>query len=121
MAQRLTIAAGVLGIAFALLHGFPSFSAFGEPAAPSGSHQRGAIPVWARVLWLVLALITLVGSIAHLISSSAGTATFIAIGAVGIWLLAIANGVWIHGRPTITHHLVRGVVVAALVTLAFVN
>jgi hypothetical protein len=119
VAQRLNIAAGVLGIGFALLHGFPSLSALGEPEAPRGSHQRGAIPVWARALWLLLALITLVGSIAHLISNSIGSATAIGIGAVGIWLLAIANGVWIHGRPTITHHLVRGVVVAALAALAF--
>lgn len=117
----MNIAAGVLGIAFAILHVFPSLSSFKEPVAPRGSHERGAIPVWARALWLVFALLTLAGSIAHLISNSAGTATSIAIGAVGISLLAIANGVWIHGFPTITHHLIRGAVVGVLVALAFLS
>lgn len=115
------VAAGVLGIVFALFHILPSLAAFNEPVAPRGSHKSGAIPVWARALWFALALTTLGGSIAYLFASSLGTAGVVAIGALGIWVLAVANGFWIHGRPTVSHHLVRGIVVSALLSLTFLG
>lgn len=117
----MNLAAGILGIGFGLFHALPSLAAFKEPAAPRGSHQTGAIPVWARALWFVLALVALAGSMGHLVSNSVGTAVVIAVGAFGIWLMAIANGFWIHGRPTLSHHLIRGIVVAALIALAFLG
>lgn len=114
-------AAGLLGILFALFHGIPSASLLVEPVAARGSHQPGAIPFWARVLWLVLAITTLVGSIAYLATRGIATATVVSVGAVGIWMLAIANGFWIHGRPTVSHHLIRAAVIAVLLALTFLG
>ncbi len=83
-------AAGLLGILFALFHGIPSAPLLAEPSAPRGSHQPGAIPRWARVLWLMLAITTLVGSIAYLVTPGMTAAAVLLVGAVGIWALAIA-------------------------------
>lgn len=114
-------AAGVLGILFALLHGGPSLARLRQPIAARGSHDVAAVPKWARILWLVLALITLIGSVVYLASATVGPAALITVGGLGIWLLAIANGLWIHGRPTFSHHVIRGVILALLLVLAFLG
>ncbi|MBW3589454.1 MAG: hypothetical protein KY429_08540 [Actinobacteria bacterium] len=114
-------AAGLLGILFALFHGIPSARLLAEPVAPRGSHQPGAIPFWARVLWVLFAITTLVGSIAYLATRAMASAAVVSVGAVGIWALAIANGFWIHGRPTVSHHLVRAALLAVLLALTFLG
>ena len=117
----MNLAAGVLGILYGVVHGGPSIARLRQPLASRGSHDAAAVPVWARVLWLVLALITVIGSIGYLASATAGTAAIITIGAAGIWMLAIANGFWIHGRPTLSHHLARGIILAVLLVLTFLG
>jgi len=114
-------AAGLLGILFALFHGIPSARLLAEPVAPRGSHQPGAIPPWARLLWLVFAITTLGGSIAYLATRGIASAAVVSAGAFGIWALAIANGFWIHGRPTVSHHLVRAAVLVVLLALTFLD
>ncbi|MBI4728582.1 MAG: hypothetical protein HY775_03665 [Acidobacteria bacterium] len=59
----------------------------------------------------------LVGSIAYLVSNTLAPGLLLSAGAIGIWLLAIGNGFWIHGRPTVSHHVIRGILVAVLLFL----
>src|SRR5688500_3206608 len=111
------IGAGGLAIAFALVHGAPALAGFASPSAPRGSHEPSAVPRWARAVWLALAAALFAGAIFYLVSGSVASAVVVSVCVVGIWLLAIANGYWIHGRPTLSHHLVRGALVAVLLVL----
>ncbi len=117
----MNVVAGVVGILFAALHGGPSLAQLRKSETSQKSQAFEAVPVWARFLWLLLSLITLVGSVAYLISHTAENAAIITVGATGIWLLAIANGFWIHGRPTFSHHLIRGVILVVLLSLTFLG
>ncbi len=115
----MNFAAGVLGILYGVVHGASSLMGSQRPQAETGSHQVGAIPGWAQFLWLALAFDTLAGSVAYLVSPTVGPAAMMMVGATAIWVLAIANGFWIHGRPTVSHHLVRGLILAVLLFLTF--
>ena len=117
----MNLAAGVLGLLYALGHGGPALFQLNRPQTERGSHEPGAIPAWARMLWLLFALATAAGSIAYLVAATIAAAVVIAVGATGIWALAIANGFWIHGRPTVIHHVIRGSILAALMILTFLG
>ena len=110
----MAILAGVLGILFGLLHGVQGRAFLIAPAAPRGSGDIGAVPLTARRLWVALALLTIVAGLGLLATASPLAFALEAVGVVGITLLAIANGFWMHGRPTLSHHLVR-VAMAAVV------
>lgn len=110
----MAIAAGILGILFGLLHAVQGRELLIAPAARRGSGEVGAIPLPARRLWVALALLTIVASLVLLAIASVGVFVFEAIGVVGITLLAIANGFWMHGRPTVLHHVVRFVMAAVV-------
>jgi hypothetical protein len=106
----LNVLAGALALAFGVLHGAP---------AVRGSREVTAIPMWARSLWLALSLLSIAGGVLLIVADDISGAAIGALGCIGLWLLAIANGFWIHGRPNPVHHIVRGAVVAAIVVLAF--
>ena len=100
----MAIVAGLLGLTFAAMHG----------AAVPAMRSEARIPPWARVLWAGLVLVTAVGAVLVLVESTFAVVT---VGVAGLVVLAVANGVWLHGRPTWSHHAVRltlGVVVIAL-------
>ena len=90
------VVAGILGLLYAALHGV---------GAPRRSAD--AIPDWARTLWLVFVAITAVASVIVVFDASVLAVLLLAVGVLGIAALAVANGVWLHGRPHWQHHAVR--------------
>jgi hypothetical protein len=113
------VIAGAAAIVFGVIHGAPALAGFGRPTAAPGSHDPGAVPRWARALWILLAAGAVVAAVFYLVGGGVAGAAAASACAIGIWLLAIANGFWIHGRPTISHHRVRAVMVALVVALLF--
>ena len=114
MAVVAAVAVGLFGLA----HLVPGVSTLQVPGAPRGSGSHGAVPVLARYLWVALAATTVGASIFFGLSVGAGALVAMAAGVLGLVVLAIANGVWIHGRPTWTHHAARAAIAAAVVALA---
>lgn len=117
----MNVIGGVLGIIFGVLHAGPAITRVSASVAARGSHEPAAVPVWARLVWLALAVVASLGGVLLIVMGDFVSATVLAVGCVGLWLLAVANGYWIHGRPTISHHVVRGVVAAVLVGIAFLG
>lgn len=104
------VAAGLLGLLYAALHG----------AASSQSRHR-AIPSWVALAWPALAVLTGVASLVLLFTQPAWVVLLLAVGVLGIAGLAVANGVWRHGRPTWSHHAVRLAFAAAVLVLALLS
>ena len=115
------VAAGLLGIVFGLIHGLPAIANINAPAAAQGSGEAGAIPMGARVLWLLASVVTVLGGVLVAFVDLDVGRLVLSAGAIGLFVLAIANGYWMHGTPTLSHHLVRGVLVALIVVLAFLT
>jgi hypothetical protein len=110
------IAAGVLGLLFAGAHGLNASKMLDAPRAPRRSGEPGAIPKWARVVWVLLVAVVAFAAVLLLLAQAAVVVALLAAGLIGIALLAIANGYWMYGRPNWGHHAVRlGFVVVVLV------
>jgi drug/metabolite transporter (DMT)-like permease len=101
------VLAGLLGLLYAGMHGAIVPSMFNAPPAERGSGQFGAVPAWARLLWAVCVGLTAVGALVLVFAQPAVVVFVLAIGVVGIVALAVGNGVWMKGRPTLSHHVVR--------------
>jgi hypothetical protein len=100
------VVAGILGIAYGVMHGV------GAPPATA------RIPPPARAAWLVLAAITVLAAAGLVFIDGGALVALLAVGVLGIAGLAIANGYWIHGRPTWSHHAVRLVFALAVLVPA---
>jgi hypothetical protein len=101
------IAACVLGLLFAGLHGAGATAMLDAPPAPRGSGEMGAVPKWARVAWVMLVAITAFAAVLLLLAQAAAIVTLLAVGVLGIAVLAVLNGFWMTGAPTVSHHVVR--------------
>ena len=116
------VVAGVLGLLFAALHGAIAPDMLRAPAASRGSGDPGAIPPWARLAWAGCVALTAIGAVLVVVSQSVAIVAALAVGVVGVALLAVANGVWMKGgRPTPSHHVVRGAFAVAVLVPAVLS
>ena len=116
----MALAAGILGALFGLLHLAVTIGTLGAEPAARGSGEIGAVPIAVRWLGAVVAAIALVGGLAFAAIGSAAAMVALALGVAGVCAIAVANGTFMHGRPTVRHHLVRGSVGALIIALAVV-
>jgi hypothetical protein len=116
----MAIAAGILAVVFACLHGL-STPAAAPPATETQEGAKGAPPRWARLAWRAAGLTAFAGGVYLIANQTKAAAALATVGLVAQALLAIANGYWIHGTPTVSHHLVRAAVVMGILGLAFVG
>ena len=111
--------AATLLIVFALFHGLVTLPWLTQPRDPASTADKLVlrVPRWARIYWVIAALTVIVGAVVYLIDGWTGFA-IAALGVAEICAMAVANGVWMHGRPTISHHAIRIAIAAALLGLA---
>jgi len=74
--------------------------------------------VGARWLWLTSSTVGFFAALGLLVAGDVVEAAVLIAALVAVVVLAVANGVWMHGRPTLSHHVVRVVVAAAIAALA---
>lgn len=110
----MTTFAAAFGILFGAIHALPYTSTVLQPEEPKASGSLLAVPRPARIAWLLLNAVVIVGALALAVSATPVAVAMLIGGALGVWGLAIANGFWIKGRPSVPHHIVRAVLVAAL-------
>lgn len=99
-------------------------AAYGVAVIASGVKEMTQKPMrlqaWAVGLWTAAGVALLAS--ASLIGSSAPSAVWLlALSLVVVHLLAFNNGVRLHGSIKPSHHLVRGLLSAALIVLAWVG
>ena len=104
------VAAGLLGLLYAALHG-----------AASSQSRHHAIPSWVALAWPALAVLTGLMSLVLLVTQPAWAVLLLAVGVLGIAGLAVANGIWLHGRPTWSHHAARLAFAAAVLVPALLS
>lgn len=114
----MTLAAAVLGFLFGLVHGMNGLTLLRAPSAARGSGDPGAIPRPARVAWVVLCGVASAAGVVLLIVGGIVAAVLLSLAVIGISAIAVLNGFWMKGRPTVSHHVVRGSVAAAIAALA---
>ena len=107
--KALAVAVGVL---FGLAHLLAAIQLMRAGDAARGSGEAGAVPHGARFGMLAAGVVTILGAATQVLP-------LLVLGVAGIVGLAIANGVWMHGRPTVQHHLVRVAAAVVVLGLAF--
>jgi hypothetical protein len=112
------LAACVLGLLFAALHGAGAPAMLRAVPAPRASGEIGAVPRWARIAWVALVAVTAVVSVALVGAHTAPVVALLAVGVIGIAVLAVANGFWMQGTPTVSHHVVRFAMAAVVLVPA---
>ena len=75
------------------------------------------VPQWARFYWLFACLTAVVGSVLVALGQWVGVA-IAGLGMAEICGLAIANGFWMKGRPTVSHHAIRIAIAIGLLGVA---
>ena len=78
--------------------------------------MKKRIEVWSGVIMAVSGVSLITGAIMFLTGHHYDF-RFMVVGLVGIALTAIRNGYYIHGKPTPSHHLVRLLIAAAIVSM----
>lgn len=99
----MTVIAAVLLVAFGLLHA-------------SALRSLRSSPPWLRAAWLACSLATVVAALAVFTSKPIALAAGF-IGVVGLCALAVINGFQLHGKPTWSHHVIRGLLAAVTLGL----
>ena len=75
------------------------------------------VPQWARISWAAASLLAAVGAVVFALQGWLGFA-MAAVGMAEICGFAIANGYWMKGRPTLSHHALRIAIAAAILAFA---
>lgn len=75
------------------------------------------VPQWARISWLLASLVVIAGAVMLAIDGWVGLAVA-GVGMADVCTMAVANGFWMKGRPTISHHAIRIAIAAAILALA---
>ena len=111
--------AATLLVVFALFHGVVTLPWLTQPRDPeaTGDELVLRVPRWARAYWVLAAITVIVGAVVYVLDGWIGLA-IAALGVAEICGMAIANGVWMHGRPTVSHHAIRIAIAAAILGLA---
>ena len=112
------LAAGLV-LVFALFHGIATAPWLTQPRDPEAGPDELIlrVPRWARIYWLTASVIAVVGAVMLALDGWTGFA-LAAFGMAEICVMAVMNGVWMKGRPTISHHAVRFAIAAAILALA---
>jgi hypothetical protein len=106
-------------VLFGLFHGpiaLPWLTQPRDQAAPE-EELILRVPLWARWLWVVAAFLCVVGGAMFAWGAEVGLVVA-GIGLLDLCTLAVLNGFWMKGRPTISHHAIRVSVALAIFVLA---
>lgn len=117
----MTLAAAVLGFLFGVVHGMNGLALLKAPSASRGSGDPGAVPRPARLVWVALCGVASAAAVVLLIAGGIVPAVLLSLAVIGISAIAVLNGFWMKGRPTVSHHVVRGGVAAAIAALAVIG
>lgn len=112
------LAAGLVFV-FAVFHGTATVPWLTQPRDPAASNEKLIlrVPRWARISWLSASLVAAAGAVVLAIDGWVGF-VMAAVGMGCVCAMALANGFWMKGRPTISHHAVRVAVAIAILGLA---
>ena len=86
-------------------------------AAAAGQVKNRALALPIGILGIVFGLTTVAGGVVMQSAETVGLYILI-IGLLGIMAVALANGFQHEGGPTISHHVVRAIITAAIILLA---
>lgn len=116
------VLAGALMAAFGVFHGPVVLPFLREPHDPQAPTERlpMRVPVWARWMWLLAAGLAVVGGVMLGWGAEAGLIVG-GIGLLDLCCLAVLNGYWMKGRPTLSHHAIRFTVAVAIFVLAMLS
>ena len=117
----MTVAAAILGFLFGLVHGMNGLTLLRAPAAARGSGDPGAIPRPARIAWVGMCGVASAAGVVLLLVGGTVPAVLLSLAVIGISAIAVLNGFWMKGRPTVSHHVVRGTLAAAITALAVIG
>ena len=111
--------AATLIFGFGVFHALPGVPWLTQPRDPTASDDQLIlrVPQWARVGWLLASLVVMTGAVVLAVDGWVGVA-IAAVGMADVCAMAIANGFWMKGRPTISHHAIRVSMGVAILTLA---
>lgn len=117
----MTVVAAVLGFFFGIVHGMNGLTLLRAPSAARGSGDPGAIPRSARIAWVGLCGVASAAAVVLLLAEGLAPAVLLSLAVIGISAIAVLNGFWMKRRPTVSHHVVRGSIAAAIATLAVIG
>lgn len=111
--------AAALIFVFGVFHALPALPWLTQPRDPNATQDQLIlrVPRWARVSWLLASLVVIVGAVVLAVDGWAGLAVA-GVGMADVCAMAIANGFWMKGRPTISHHAMRISIAVAILALA---
>lgn len=111
--------AGILVIVFAVVHGSTVLPWLTQPRDPAAPPEQLVlrVPLWARWAWALAAAMAAVGGVLLGFGAYAGL-ILAGLGLLDLCCLAVMNGFWMKGRPTLSHHIVRIAVALAIFGLA---
>lgn len=111
--------AATLIFAFGVFHALPGLPWLTQPRDPAAPEDQLIlrVPRWARVGWLLASLVVIAGAVVLAVDGWAGVAVA-GVGMADVCALAVANGFWMKGRPTVSHHATRISIAVAILALA---
>ena len=110
--------AATLIFGFGVFHALPALPWLKQPREPNAAEDQLIlrVPQWARISWLLASLVVIGGSVVLAVHGWVGLA-IAGVGMADVCAMAIANGFWMKGRPTVSHHAIRIAIAAALLAL----
>ena len=111
--------AATLVFAFGIFHGLAPLPWLTQPRDPKAAEDKLIlrVPRWARVSWLFASLVVIAGAVVLALDGWLGVA-LAAVGMADVCIMAVANGFWMKGHPTISHHAIRISIAVAILALA---
>ena len=111
--------AATLIFGFGVFHGLAPLAWLTQPRDPAAPEDKLIlrVPRWARIGWLLASLVVIAGAVVLAVDGWVGIA-IAGVGMADVCALAIANGFWMKGRPTISHHAIRITIAGAILVLA---
>lgn len=110
--------AATLIFAFGVFHALAVLPWLTQPRDPSAPDDQLIlrVPQWARVGWFLASLIVVAGAVVLAVDGWVGLA-IAGVAMADVCTMAVANGFWMKGRPTISHHATRIAIAIALLAL----
>lgn len=111
--------AATLIFVFGVFHGLAPLPWLTQPRDPNAPEDKLIlrVPQWARISWLLASLVVIAGAVLLVMDGWVGFAVA-AVGMADVCAMAVANGFWMRGRPTISHHAIRISIAFAILALA---
>ncbi len=111
--------AATLIFGFGIFHALPDLPWLTQQRDPNAAEDQLIlrVPQWARISWLLASLVVIAGAVVLALDGWVGIA-LAGVGMADVCALAIANGFWMKGRPTVSHHAIRISIAVAMLAFA---